>query len=30
LVKIEVGPGGKQVQLEDADGNPVEVFEPAR
>lgn len=28
--EIEVGPGGKQVQLEDPDGNPVEVFEPAR
>ena len=28
--EIEVGPGGKQVQLEDPDGNPVELFEPAR
>jgi len=27
---IEVGPGGKQVQIEDPDGNPVELFEPAR
>lgn len=27
---IEVGPGGKQIQLEDPDGNPVELFEPAR
>ncbi len=27
---MEVGPGGKQVQLEDPDGNPVELFEPAR
>ncbi|MCI0684695.1 MAG: VOC family protein [Gemmataceae bacterium] len=26
---IEVGPGGKQIQLEDPDGNPVELFEPA-
>jgi len=23
-------PGGKQVQLEDPDGNPLELFEPAR
>ena len=27
---IEKGPGGKQIQLEDPDGNPVELFEPAR
>jgi glyoxylase I family protein len=27
---MEVGPGGKQVQLQDPDGNPVELFEPAR
>ncbi len=27
---MEVGPGGKQVQLEDPDGNPIELFEPAR
>ena len=27
--QIEVGPGGKQIQLEDPDGNPVELFEPA-
>lgn len=26
--EIEVGPGGKQIQLEDPDGNPVELFEP--
>ena len=26
---MEVGPGGKQVQVEDPDGNPVELFEPA-
>jgi glyoxylase I family protein len=25
---MEVGPGGKQIQLEDPDGNPVELFEP--
>jgi len=28
--EMEVGPGGKQVQVEDPDGNPVELFEPAR
>ena len=27
---MEVGPGGKQVQIEDPDGNPVELFEPAQ
>jgi glyoxylase I family protein len=26
---IEVGPGGRQIQLEDLDGNPIELFEPA-
>jgi glyoxylase I family protein len=26
---VEVGPGGKQVQLEDPDGNPIELFEQA-
>src|SRR5262245_17316136 len=26
---IEVGPGGKQVQVEDPDGNPIELFEAA-
>ena len=26
---IITGPGGKQIQLEDPDGNPVELFEPA-
>ena len=25
--EIEVGPGGKQIQLEDPDGNPVELFQ---
>ena len=25
----EVGPGGKQIQVEDPDGNAVELFEPA-
>jgi len=28
--KMEVGPGGKQVQIEDPDGNPIELFEPGR
>jgi glyoxylase I family protein len=27
--QMEVGPGGKQVLLEDPDGNPIELFEPA-
>lgn len=26
---MEVGPGGRQIQLEDPDGNPIELFEPA-
>jgi glyoxylase I family protein len=26
---MEVGPAGRQVQLEDPDGNPIELFEPA-
>src|SRR3954462_2567262 len=25
----EVGPGGKQIQVEGPDGNPIELFEPA-
>jgi glyoxylase I family protein len=28
--QMEVGPGGKQIQLEDPDCNPIELFEPAR
>src|SRR4030095_3783010 len=28
--EMEVGPGGKQTLLEDPDGNPIELFEPAR
>lgn len=28
--EIEIGPGGKQIQVEDPDGNPLELFEPAR
>jgi glyoxylase I family protein len=27
--EMEAGPGGKQIQLEDPDGNPIELFEPA-
>ncbi len=27
--QVETGPGGKQIQLEDPDGNPLELFEPA-
>ncbi len=28
--QMETGPGGKQIQVEDPDGNPIELFEPAR
>ena len=27
--EMEVGPGGKQIQIEDPDGNAIELFEPA-
>lgn len=27
---IVIGPGGKQILVEDPDGNPVELFEPAQ
>jgi len=27
--EMEAGPGGKQIQIEDPDGNPIELFEPA-
>jgi glyoxylase I family protein len=27
---METGPGGKQIQVDDPDGNPIELFEPAR
>ena len=27
---LETGPAGRQIQLEDPDGNPIELFEPAR
>ena len=28
--EMEVGPGGRQIQLEDPDGNPIELFEQGR
>jgi glyoxylase I family protein len=28
--QTEAGPGGRQIQVEDPDGNPIELFEPAR
>ena len=28
--EMEVGPGGRQVQIEDPDGNAIELFEPGR
>ena len=28
--QLEAGPGGRQIQMEDPDGNPIELFEPAR
>ena len=28
--EMETGPGGRQVQIEDPDGNPIELFEPAQ
>jgi glyoxylase I family protein len=27
--EMEVGPGAKQIQIDDPDGNPIELFEPA-
>ena len=27
---METGPGGKQIQIEDPDGNPIELFEPQK
>jgi glyoxylase I family protein len=27
--QMEVGPAGRQIQIEDPDGNPIELFEPA-
>ena len=26
--QMEAGPGGRQIQIEDPDGNPIELFEP--
>jgi glyoxylase I family protein len=28
--QMEAGPGGRQIQVEDPDGNPIELFEPAQ
>jgi glyoxylase I family protein len=28
--EMEAGPGGRQIQILDPDGNPIELFEPAR
>ena len=28
--EMETGPGGRQIQVDDPDGNPIELFEPAR
>ena len=28
--EMETGPGGRQIQVEDPDGNAIELFEPAR
>ena len=28
--EMETGPGGRQIQIDDPDGNPIELFEPAR
>jgi len=28
--EVEAGPGGKQIQLEDPDGNPIELHEAAQ
>ncbi|HEX6974677.1 MAG TPA: VOC family protein [Vicinamibacterales bacterium] len=27
--RMEAGPGGRQIQIEDPDGNTIELFEPA-
>ena len=27
--QLETGPAGRQIQIEDPDGNPIELFEPA-
>jgi glyoxylase I family protein len=28
--EMEAGPGGRQIQVEDPDGNPIELFEPSQ
>ena len=28
--EMQTGPGGRQIQIEDPDGNPIELFEPAQ
>lgn len=28
--ELASGPGGRQIQIEDPDGNPIELFEPGR
>jgi glyoxylase I family protein len=28
--RMETGPGGRQIQMADPDGNPIELFEPAQ
>ena len=28
--RMEPGPGGRQIQIEDPDGTPIELFEPSR
>jgi glyoxylase I family protein len=28
--EMEIGPGGRQIQIDDPDGNPIELFEPAQ
>jgi glyoxylase I family protein len=28
--QMETGPAGRQIQIEDPDGNPIELFEPGR
>jgi glyoxylase I family protein len=28
--EMEAGPGGRQIQIDDPDGNPIELFEPGR
>lgn len=27
--EMEAGPGGRQIQIQDPDGNPIELFEPS-